>query len=46
MQRATTHQPLLPLASRDRQLVDAKLNQFRLVGHQLDDRLVLDGLRE
>jgi hypothetical protein len=39
-------QPLLPLASRDRQLEDVKLNRCHLVGHQLVDHLVLDGLRE
>jgi hypothetical protein len=39
-------QPLLQLASRGRQLEDAKLNQCHLVGHQLVDHLVQDGLRE
>jgi hypothetical protein len=34
-------QPLLQLASRDRQLEDVELNRYHLVDH-----LVLDGLRE
>jgi hypothetical protein len=40
------HQPLLQLASRDRQPEDATLNRCHLVGHQLVDHLVQDGLRE
>jgi hypothetical protein len=39
-------QPLLQLASRGRQLEDAKLNQCHQVGHLLVDHLVQDGLRE